>query len=63
MSPKQREPIDIRVNIEERDGSELVGIQFNRKISWFGLTDVEADQFADFIKAKVDEIRSHRATP
>ena len=55
--PPKKEPIDIAVNVEERDGQRLVGITFNQKISWFGLTADEAVEFANFILEKVREIR------
>lgn len=55
--PPRKDPIGIAVNVEERDGQTLVGITFNRKISWFGLTADESVKFANFILEKVREIR------
>ena len=58
LAERPREPIDIAVNLQERDGQQLVGIKFGKKISWFGLTATEAETFANFILTKVSEIRS-----
>lgn len=59
--PPKKEPIDIGVNVEQRDGQQLVGISFGKKVSWVGLTVEEAEEFGTFILKKAAEIREASA--